>query len=92
MDNGVDIRTLISVGVIIVGGIVSYYTTLHKLKDYFRDKLEEQAKTINDLKVDIANLKAKDEIQQMTLDQFKKHFLDNLPAFIEILNQKEKKK
>lgn len=88
----IDVRIAITILSLIIGGVVVYYTALHKLKDYFRDKLEEQNKFINELKIEIEKLKSKDEIQQITIDQLSKYFLSNLADFIEILKNKDKLK
>ena len=69
-----------------------YFRTINQLEHKFRDKIDEQNKQINDLRLEIVNLKSKDDLQQLVIDQFKKQVLDNLPAFYEAISQKDKKK
>jgi hypothetical protein len=86
------LRTTITVIGVIGAAIATYLINHYKLKEFFRDKIDAQTKEINDLKVEIANLKNKDELQQQIIEQLKKHVLDNLPAFYEAINSKDKKK
>jgi cell division protein FtsL len=90
---GIDwLRTLLLVLGIIISGVAVYFRTIHQLEYRFRDKIDEQNKQINDLKLEMVNLKSKDDLQQQVIDQIKKQVLDNLPAFYEAISQKEKKK
>jgi hypothetical protein len=77
---------------IILSGVAVYFRTINQLEHRFRDKIDEQNKQINDLRLEMVNLKSKDDLQQQVIDQIKKQVLDNLPAFYEAINQKEKKK
>ncbi len=77
---------------IILSGVAVYFKTINQLEHRFRDKIDDQNKQINDLRLEIVTLKSKDDLQQQVIDQIKKQVLDNLPAFYEVLNQKEKKK
>ena len=77
---------------IILSGVAVYFKTINQLEHRFRDKIDDQNKQINDLRLEMVNLKSKDDLQQQVIDQIKKQVLDNLPAFYEVLNQKEKKK
>lgn len=86
------LRTSIAVISAIAAAIGTYLINHYKLKESIRDKIDAQIKEINDLKVEIANLKNKDELQQQIIEQLKKHVLDNLPAFYEAINSKDKKK
>ncbi|MCU0470881.1 MAG: hypothetical protein MUF58_20035 [Arcicella sp.] len=91
--SGIDwLRTLLLILGIIISGVAVYFRTIHQLEQRFRDKIDEQNRQINDLKIEIVNLKNKDELQQLVIDQFKKQVLDNLPAFYDAINQKDKKK
>ena len=86
------LRTGLTILGIVVAGVATYFTTIYKLKETFRDKLDEQNKQINDLKVEIERLKSKDDLQQQFIDQFKQHVLNNLSAFYKALEHKESKK
>lgn len=86
------LRTGLTILGIVVAGVATYFTTIYKLKEAFRDKLDEQNKQINDLKVEIERLKSKDDLQQQFIDQFKQHVLNNLQAFYKALEHKESKK
>ncbi len=77
---------------IILSGVAVYFKTINQLEHRFRDKIDEKNKQINDLRLEMVNLKSKDDLQQQVIDQIKKQVLDNLPAFYEAINQKEKKK
>jgi cell division protein FtsL len=91
--SGIDwLRTLLLILGIIISGVAVYFRTIHQLEQRFRDKIDEQNRQINDLKIEVVNLKNKDELQQLVIDQFKKQVLDNLPAFYDAINQKDKKK
>ena len=91
--SGMDwLRTLLLILGFIISGVVVYFRTINQLEHKFRDKIDEQNKQINDLRLEIVNLKSKDDLQQLVIDQFKKQVLDNLPAFYEAISQKDKKK
>jgi hypothetical protein len=77
---------------IILSGVAVYFRTINQLEHRFRDKIDEQNKQINELRLEMVNLKSKDDLQQQVIDQIKKQVLDNLPAFYEAISQKEKKK
>ena len=77
---------------IILSGVAVYFKTINQLEHRFRDKIDNQNKQINDLRLEMVNLKSKDDLQQQVIDQIKKQVLDNLPTFYEAINQKEKKK
>ncbi len=86
------LRTGLTILGIVVAGITTYFTTINKLKETFRDKIEEQNKQLNDLKVEIEKLKSKDDLQQQIIDQLRQHVLNNLPAFYKAIEHKESKK
>lgn len=86
------LRTSLTILGFVAAAVASYFTTLYKVKEAFRDKIDEQNKQLNDLKVEIEKLKSRDDLQQQVIDQLKQHVLNNLPAFYKAIEQKESKK
>ncbi|MCZ2129697.1 MAG: hypothetical protein LC109_05455 [Bacteroidia bacterium] len=83
------LRDIIYIVGIVTTAVATFLTTKHNIKEFVRDKLDSLKDLLNDQKIEIERLKAKDENQQQIIDQFQKQVLDHLPALFEILKEKK---
>ena len=99
MDN-LGIKDVIYIVVWAVSIVVTFLSTKHQIENKirdksdeidkkFRDKIDEQNKKITELEKEQIHLKHKDELQQQTIDEFRKQVLDILPKLYNLL-EKEK--
>lgn len=90
------LRDVIYIATIVATAVGTFLATKHNIKEFVRDKLDEFREkftsikdNINEQKIEIERLKAKDEYQQQIIDQFQKQILDHLPDLFEILKEKK---
>ncbi|MFD0964427.1 hypothetical protein [Pseudofulvibacter geojedonensis] len=76
----VDIQIVITIVSSLITGIIAFFLVKSKLKD-----------EINVLKVELEKLKAKDNEQQVVINEIKRQFDELLPVLIKKLNKKNGK-
>jgi gas vesicle protein len=59
------------------------------MKEYIRDKTDLLKDDINELKIKHQELKSKDDLQQLVLDQIGKQIDELLPKLVEAVNSKK---
>lgn len=84
---------------IVVTAVGTFYTTRHKIKELIRDKYDEltkqntalkedYTKQISDLKLELKDLKSKDDLQQLVINQMMKTNEEMIPKLLTALNSK----
>lgn len=86
--NQLELRDYLYIGGIILTGVVTFISTRHKLKEHIRDKHDDLKEQINQLKLEMKDLKSKDELQQQVIDQMSK---SNQEVISKLLNIAETK-
>lgn len=84
-----EIKDVLYIIGIVASAIISFLGTRHKLKEYIRDKNDILKEQLNDLKIQLTEQKAKDELQQQVIDQIGKQMDSLIPQLIESLNHKK---
>jgi len=84
-----EIKDVVYIIGIVASAIFSFLGTRHKLKEYIRDKNDILKEQLNDLKIQLTEQKAKDELQQQVIDQIGKQMDSLIPQLIESLNHKK---
>ena len=74
---------------IVASAIISFLGTRHRLKEYVRDKNEGLVEKIGNLKVQLAEQKAKDDLQQQVIEQIGKQMDNLIPQLIQALTLKK---
>jgi hypothetical protein len=83
------IKDVIYICGIVVSMIATFLTTKHNLKEYIRDKHDELKDQMNQMKLETANLKAKDDLQQQVIDQIGKQMEGLIPKLVDAIKEKE---
>lgn len=73
---------------IIITAIVTFLGTKHKLKEHIRDGHDILKNDIHQLKLDMKDLKHRDELQQQVIEQTGKQIDGLIPKLFDALNQK----
>ncbi len=73
---------------ILLTGVITFLSTRHKIKELIRDKHDESKEQINNLKLEMKDLKTKDELQQQVIDQIGKQMEDLIPKLLNALSAK----
>ena len=84
-----DIKDLIYIGSLIASVLITFFGTKHSIKEYVRDKVDDLRKELSDLKVKHQELKSKDDLQQLVIDQIGKQIDELIPKLVDALKQKE---
>lgn len=84
-----EIKDVIYIAGIVASAIISFLGTRHKLKEYVRDKNDVIKEKLSDLRVQLAEQKAKDDLQQQVIDQIGKQMDKLIPQLIEALKHKK---
>ena len=84
-----ELKDILYVLAIVVSAVVSFLTTRHKMKEYIRDKTDLLKDEINELKLKHQELRSKDDLQQLVLDQIGKQIDELLPKLVEAVNSKK---
>lgn len=79
-----DLKDLLYIVGIVASAIISFLGTRHKMKEYIRDKSDNLKEEVSNIKLEMKDLKAKDELQQQIIDQVGKQ-MDSL--VYELMNQ-----
>lgn len=86
--NQLELRDYLYIGGIILTGVVTFISTRHKLKEHIRDKHDELKEQINQLKLEMKDLKSKDDLQQQVIDQMSRTNEELIPKLLNALNGK----
>lgn len=86
--NPLELRDYLYIGGIILTGVVTFISTRHKLKEHIRDRHDDLKEQINQLKLDMKDLKSKDDLQQQVIDQMSKTNEELIPKLLNALNVK----
>lgn len=86
--NQLELRDYLYIGGIILTGVVTFISTRHKLKEHIRDKHDDLKEQINQLKLEMKDLKSKDDLQQQVIDQMSKTNEELIPKLLNALNGK----
>ena len=73
---------------IVVSATITFLSTRHNLKEYVRDKVEKLSEEITCLKLEMKDLKMKDELQQQVIDQTNKQIDGIVHRLMESFKQK----
>ena len=84
-----EIKDVMYIAGIVASAIISFLGTRHKLKEYVRDKNDVIKEKISDLRVQLTEQKAKDDLQQQVIDQIGKQMDKLIPQLIEALKHKK---
>jgi mannitol-specific phosphotransferase system IIBC component len=84
-----EIKDVIYIAGIVASAIISFLGTRHKLKEYVRDKNDILKEKLSDLRVQLTEQKAKDDLQQQVIDQIGKQMDNLIPQLIQALNHKK---
>ena len=85
-----EIKDLIYILAMVASVLVTFLGTRHKMKEYVRDKNDELRNEITDLKVKHQELKSKDDLQQLVIDQIKKQVDELIPNLVEAVKNKKR--
>lgn len=72
-----ELKDLLYIIGIVASTIISFLGTRHNMKEYIRDKNDKLKDDVNDIKLEMKDLKSKDELQQQIIDQIGKQ-MDSL--------------
>jgi len=86
-----EIKDILYIVGIVASAIVAFLSSRHNMKEYIRDKIEQQKDEINDLKLKHQELKSKDDLQQQVIDQIGKQIDVLIPKLLEAVNSKKTK-
>jgi len=86
------IRDLLYIVGIVVSTLITFFGTRHGLTEYIRDKHDGLKDQIHDLKINLREHKAKDDLQQQVLDQIGKQMDELIPKLISQLEDKKTRK
>jgi hypothetical protein len=67
---------------IAMAAVVTFFTTKHQLKEFVMHKYDELKERIHKLEIENERLKAKDDLQQQVIDQFRSQILDKVPDMV----------
>jgi hypothetical protein len=83
------IKDVLYIAGIIVTVTATFFTTKHKLKEYVRDKTDDIKEQISQLKIELNNLKSKDDLQQQVIEQIGKQIDILIPKLLDAVKSKE---
>lgn len=97
--NSLGLKDVIYIVGMIITGVITFLSTRHKIKELIRDKYDEltkqnnalkedYTKQINDLKLELKDLKSKDDLQQQVIEQMTKTNEELIPKLLNALNGK----
>lgn len=74
---------------IVASALISFFATRHGLKEYVRDKHDDLKDKISDLKIQLENQRAKDDLQQQVIDQIGQQMKELIPKLVDRLEHKK---
>lgn len=86
------LRDLIYIIGIVASTMITFLGTRHGLKEYIRDKHDGLKDQIHDLKLNLNEQKAKDDLQQQVIDQIGKQMDELIKKLLSQLDDKKAKK
>lgn len=85
-----EIKDLLYIIGIVASAIISFLGTRHNMKEYIRDKNDNLKDEINNLKLAHQELKSKDELQQLVIEQIGEQINKLIPNLVEAVKAKKK--
>lgn len=73
---------------IIVAAVTTFFSTRYNIKSEIRDKGDDLMKEIVHLRLEMKDLKNRDDLQQQVIDQMSKQNEDLIPKLLNLLNTK----
>lgn len=83
---------LLYFGGLVATAVGTFLTTKHRLKEYTKEKVDELKKELHDQKIEINDLKNKNENQEKIVEEFKANVLEHLPRLFDLVDKNKHKR